>query len=312
MKNERRIPMKKVVTLFLVLALVLSLAACGAAPNETSTPKANISITDSRGKTVSFETQPQKIISLAPANTEILYALGAGDRVIAVSEYCNYPEDTQGKQKLPTGENLNMESVLALKPDAVFMGKMSVMNEQIQQMEDAGIKVVVTEANSIDETYKSIRLMGKAVGKEKEAEQIVENMEKGFASIREQVKGKTAKTVYVEVSPLQFGLWSCGKNTFIQELIEIVGAKNIFEDVEGWSAVSEEQVLARNPEIIFTTASPITGIEDPVGEIVSRSQWNTLEAVKNNKVIMLDADMISRPGPRLLDAAQEMVKAIYQ
>jgi iron complex transport system substrate-binding protein len=304
--------MKKVVTLFLVLALVLSLAACGAAPNETSTPKANISITDSRGKTVSFETQPQKIISLAPANTEILYALGAGDRVIAVSEYCNYPEDTQGKQKLPTGENLNMESVLALKPDAVFMGKMSVMNEQIQQMEDAGIKVVVTEANSIDETYKSIRLMGKAVGKEKEAEQIVENMEKGFASIREQVKGKTAKTVYVEVSPLQFGLWSCGKNTFIQELIEIVGAKNIFEDVEGWSAVSEEQVLARNPEIIFTTASPITGIEDPVGEIVSRSQWNTLEAVKNNKVIMLDADMISRPGPRLLDAAQEMVKAIYQ
>lgn len=304
--------MKRIVTLFLVLTLALTLVACGITNNAAPTPKAPASITDSRGKEVSFDTPPQKIISLAPANTEILYGLGAGNKVIAVSEYCNYPEDVKTKQKLPTGENLNIESVIGLGADAIFMSKMSVMDEQIKQLEDAGIKVVVTEANSIAETYQSIRLIGKAVGKENEAEQMVATMEKGFEDIRTQVKGEIQRTVYVEVSPLQYGLWSCGKNTFIQELIDIVGAKNIFDDIEGWSAVSEEQVLSRNPEIIFTTASPLTGIEDPVGDIASRSQWDKLEAVKNNKVIMLDSDMISRPGPRLLDAAKEMVKAIYE
>jgi iron complex transport system substrate-binding protein len=136
-------------------------------------------------------------------------------------------------------------------------------------------------------------------------------MQSGFDEIKEAVKGKAPQTVYVEVSPLQYGLWSCGKNTFIQELIDIIGAKNIFADVEGWAAVSEEQVLAHNPDVILTTASPLTGIEDPVGEITSRANWGSLDAVKNKRVLMLDGDMISRPGPRLLDAAKELVKAVY-
>ncbi len=303
--------MKRLVTLILALALVLTMAGCVTPNVATPTPKPPAQITDSRGNEVNFDTPPQKIISLAPANTEILYALGVGDKVIAVSEYCNYPEDARNKQKLPTGENLNIEAVIALKPEAAFIGKMSVMDDQIKQLEDAGIKIVVTEANSISETYQVIRLIGKVVDKEKEADQMVVDMEKGFEAIRAQVKGNTPKSIYVEVSPLQYGLWSCGKNTFIQELIEIVGATNIFADIEGWAAVSEEQILSRNPDIILTTASPLTGIDDPVGDITSRSQWDTLEAVKNNKVIMLDSDMISRPGPRLLEAAKNMVKAIY-
>ncbi len=322
--------MKKILSLFIVLALIITMTGCGTAPQpeinsgtpQTSstptvtaapekTPELPFTVTDSRGVEVTFEKYPEKVISLMPSNTEILYALDSQERIIAVSEYCNYPEDTASKQKLPTGEKMSIENLIALKPDAAFIGKMSIMDDQIKQLEDAGVKVIVTEANSLSDTYKVTALIGKVMGKDEEAASLIEKMQSGFDEIKEAVKGKAPQTVYVEVSPLQYGLWSCGKNTFIQELIDIIGAKNIFADVEGWAAVSEEQVLAHNPNVILTTASPLTGIEDPVGEITSRANWGSLDAVKNKRVLMLDGDMISRPGPRLLDSAKELVKAVY-
>lgn len=254
---------------------------------------------------------PQRIVSLAPADTEILYALNAGDKLIAVSEYCNYPEDTSNKTKLPTGEKLDLEYLISLKPDLVVTGYMSAMEDQYRQLEDAGIKVLVTRANSLSETYDAIKMIGEAIGRGNEAEALVRSMKDGFDSIRKEVEGKTAPTVYVEVSPLEWGLWTCGRNTFIQELLDIVGAKNIFDDVEGWADVSEEQVISRNPDFIITTASPLTGIEDPTGEISSRANWSGMDAVKNGRIMMLESDMITRPGPRLLDAARELVKVLY-
>lgn len=329
--------MKKVLSLFIALALVITMAGCAGgkpqpdissgAKQETTAPETASSaeatttpqvapefpftITDSRGMEITFERYPEKVVSLMPSNTEILYALDCGEQIIAVSEYCNYPEDTTNKQKLPTGEKMNVENLLTIKPDAAFIGKMSVMDDQVKQLEDAGIKVIVTEANSLSDTYEVIALIGKAMGRNKEAAALVKEMQAGFETIKEEVKGKAPQSVYVEVSPLQYGLWSCGHNTFIQELINIIGAENVFEEVEGWAAVSEEQVLARNPAVILTTASPLTGIDDPVGEIMGRANWSSLDAVKNNRVLMLDSDMISRPGPRLLDAAKELVKAVY-
>lgn len=325
--------MKRILSIFLLITLIVTSAGCAntkkpdivptstassqatvshvAAASQSPASEASITITDSRGASVVFEKQPEKVISLMPSNTEILYALGLGEKLIAVSEYCNFPKEVADKQKLAAGEKMNIEAIIALKPDAAFIGKMSAMEDQIKQLEEAGIKVVITEANNLSDTYKVIEMIGKSMGKTSEAEALIETMKKGLDDIKEAVKGKTASSIYVEVSPLQYGLWSCGKNTFIQELIEIIGAKNIFDDVEGWSAVSEEQVLQRNPDIIITTSSPLTGINDPVGEINSRKNWNGINAVKNGKVFMLDADMISRPAPRLLDAAKELVKIVY-
>jgi len=254
---------------------------------------------------------PEKIVSLAPANTEIIYALGAGDKLIAVSEYCNYPGDTASKTKLPTGEKLDVENLISMKPDLVIAGYMAAMEDQYKQLEDAGIKVLVIKANSLAETYEAIETIGDAIGREKEADELVKSMKDGFESIRKEVEGKATPTVYVEVSPLEWGLWTCGRNTFIQELLDIVGARNIFDDVDGWAEVSEEQVISRNPDFIITTASPLTGIEDPIGEISSRANWSGMDAVKNGRIVMLESDMITRPGPRLLDAARELVKVLY-
>ena len=317
--------MKKTLSLLIVLALIIAMSGCGTpqtlTPGSTASPEIAgvpgqtselpITVKDSRGVEVTFDKSPEKVISLMPSNTEILYALNSQERIIAVSEYCNFPEDTAKKEKLPTGEKMSIESLIALNADAAFIGKMSIMDDQIKQLEDAGVKVIVTEANNLSDTYEVISLIGKVMDKNDEAASIIEKMKNGFDEIKEIVRGKEPQTIYIEVSPLQYGLWSCGKNTFIQELIDIIGSKNIFEDVEGWAAVSEEMVLAYNPDVILTTASPLTGIEDPVGEITSRANWGNLEAVKNHRVIMLDGDMITRPGPRLLEEAKELVKAVY-
>lgn len=300
--------MKKVLSIVLVLSVLLLTAACGA----TEPKKETFSVTDFRGVQVTLNQAPQKIISLLPSNTEIIFALGAGDKLIAVSEYCNYPEDANKKEKLPTGEKLNIESLISLKPDLVILGKMDIVDDQIKQIEDSGIKVVVTDANDIEGTYKVIELIGKIIGRDNDAKNLVSSMKKGFDDIKKEVQGKTGKTVYVEVSPLEYGLWSCGKDTFVQELIELVGSSNIFADTTSWTAVSEEQVIERNPDVIFTTASPLTGINDPTGEILGRQNWANINAIKNNQVYMLDADILSRPGPRLVEAAKAILTAIYQ
>ena len=300
--------MKKILSVLLTIALAITFSACGLQPNT----RGGIALTDSRGVEITLSRIPEKIVSLMPSNTEILFALGCGEKIIAVSDYCNFPEETSDIPKLPTGEQLSIEQIIDLSPDAAFIGKMTAMDDQVYQLEQAGVKVIVTEANSLSETYGVIEMIGTAMGKEKEAAIIVKNMREGFEKIKKDVENNVESKVYVEVSPLEYGLWSCGQNTFIQELIEIAGAKNIFDDIEGWAAVSEEQVIVRNPDIILTTSSPLTGIEDPVGEISSRENWSQIEAVKHNRIVMLDADMISRPGPRLLDVANELVKIIYE
>ena len=297
--------MKKILSLVLSFLILVSMIGCG-----SNAKSKGVTVSDSRGVQVSLEAPPQKMISLIPSDTEILYALGVGDKLIAVSDYCNYPEDTAKKQKLPTGEQLNIETLIAMKPDVVFLGQMSAMEDQVKQLESAGIKVVVTEANSLDETYQVIEMIGVVTGKSKEASKLVSDMKTSFEAIVKGVAGLPSLKVYVEVSPLQYGLWSCGEGTFVQELLVLVGAENIFRDVSGWSAVSEEQVIERNPDIILTTASPLTGIEDPVGDIVGRQNWSGINAVKNQDVFMLDADMLSRPGPRLVLAAEELLKAM--
>lgn len=300
--------MKKILSVILAITLVFALAACGLQSNT----RGSITITDSRGVEVALDKAPEKIVSLMPSNTEILFALGCGEKIIAVSDYCNFPAETARLPKLPTGEQLSIEQIIALSPDVAVIGNMTAMEDQVNQLEQAGVKVIVTEANNLSETYKVIEMLGTAMGKEKEASTIVKNMKEGLEKITKEVENKAASKVYVEVSPLEYGLWSCGQNTFIQELIEIVGAKNIFDDIDGWAAVSEEQVIVLDPDIILTTSSPLTGIKDPVGEISSRENWSGIEAVKNNRIVMLDADMISRPGPRLLDVANELVKVIYE
>ncbi len=300
----------KTVLIMLIIAVVLT--GCGGTKNKaaSSAVPEKYTVIDARGAEVSFDAAPEKIISLIPSDTEIIYALGLGDRLVAVSNYCNYPEDAKSRNKLDSGSKTNVEAIIGLDPDVVVMGKMAQTDAQYKQLEEAGIKLIVTDANNISDTYRMIELLGKTFRAEAKATEIVTEMKKAFDDIREQVKDKTASRVYVEISPVEYGPWTCGKGTFQDELLALIGAQNIFGDIEGWQKVSEEQVIERNPDFIFTT--DMYSNPDPVGEILGRDAWSKITAVKKQQVFLTDGDRLARPGPRLVDAAQELVSVIYK
>lgn len=299
--------MKKFTLIIMLLSLIAAAAGCG----QSAVKHDKITVTDAKGNEVVIEKIPDKIIAMLASDVEILYALGVQDKIVAVGEYANYPEDTANKQKVGTGTNTNIEELINLEPDVIFIGVMGQTIEQYEQLKQAGIAVVASNSQTIEETYKAIELIGQVVGKHQEAKDIVKNMKAGFEEIREKAASKDTLNAYVEVSPLQFGLWTCGKGTFINELLDIVNVKNVFGDLEGWAEVSEEQVIDRNPDIILTTVGISYGVEKPVEDILARENWKGIKAVADNKVYAVDADKSARPGPRLLEAAQELYDAVH-
>jgi iron complex transport system substrate-binding protein len=301
--------MKKILSIFMALTLLLSFVSCTQTAKTTSSAITSYKVSDSRGVEVTFDKTPEKIISLLPSDTEIIYAFGLGAKLIAVSNYCNYPSDTANKKKLASGSKTSVEAIIAEQPDLVIFGKMAQTDAQFKQIEDAGIKVIVTEAGNINDTYTIIEMLGKVFRAESKATEIINGMKKDFNDIKAQVLGKPAYNVYVEISPVKYGPWTCGKGTFQDELLTLVGAKNIFGDIESWQKVSEEQVISRNPDFIFTT--DMYSNPDPVAEIMGRTSWSNIKAIKNKKVFLGDGDKLTRPGPRLAEAAKELVAKIY-
>ena len=218
-------------------------------------------------------------------------------------QFCDYPPSVLELPEVQSGENTNIEEILALEPQVVLMNDMAANETQVKALEDNGVKVVVSRATDIEGTYYAIRMIGTLMGKNDEAEALVADMQNTFDEIKAKSPAE-GKTVYFEISPLQWGLWSAGKNSFMNELAEICGLTNIFADQEdAWLSISEEQVIERNPDYIVS----IAGMGDTaVEEILGRTGWDVITAVQNAQVFNADSNAIARPGPRLKDAAIEL------
>ncbi|MBQ3141846.1 MAG: ABC transporter substrate-binding protein, partial [Clostridia bacterium] len=208
------------------------------------------------------------------------------------------------------GAGLNVEQIISLSPQLVVMGDMGQTEEQVQALEMAGVKVLVSDAHNIAGTYETIEMLGKATGKNAEASALVMEMKNAFEAIRAKSKN-SGKTVYFEVSPLEYGLWSAGKNTFMDEIAAMLGLTNTFADLTDWGEVSEEQVIGRNPDYIVTVTMYFGEGPTPEEEILSRKGWESIGAVKNKQVFRVDSDSISRPGPRLTEAAEALYAYVY-
>jgi iron complex transport system substrate-binding protein len=192
------------------------------------------------------------------------------------------------------------------------MNSMAQPPEQVEAIEKAGAPVYVTQAIDIQGVYTAIEGIGQVVGKDKEAAALVDSMKATFDQLKAKVPaGDAPKTVYFEVSPLQYGLWTGGKGTFMNELAEMLGLKNIFDDVDGWAEVSQEQVIARNPDLIVTVTMYSGQGQKPDEEIKSRAGWEGISAIKNGKILTADNNAITRPGPRLAEAAQSLYDFAY-
>jgi iron complex transport system substrate-binding protein len=318
--------LRKILALLLALVTVAALAACApktetpaATPSDTAaaspTPAADtpLKITDMTGRELTFDKPVKKIVVLTASDGEILYALGAGSMVVGRGEYCDYPAEITSVPSVQSGSDTNIEQIIALGPDAVLMSKMAQTQDQIDSLENAGIKVVMSDAQNVDGVYTNIQMIGQVVNKNDETKAIVDSMKKTFDDIKAKVPADSGKTIYFEVSPLQFGLYAAGSGTFMDEIAKMLGLKNAFADMEGWVQVSEEQVIQRNPDYIVTTAMSYDGSPNPIDEILGRKGWSDITAVKNKAIYNADANSsaLMHPGPRLGDAATELYNFVY-
>ena len=293
--------LKKTLSLILALSLALALAA-----------SAEIQSTDMLGRAHALKAPASRVVALSAAECEILYALGAGSTLVGRGEFCDYPAEVTSLPSLGSGGNTNIEEILALKPDLVLMDSMAQPAEQVEAIEKAGVPVYVTQATDISGVYTAIAGIGQVLGKDQEAQALVDSMKATFDQVKAKVPaGGAPKTVYFEVSPLQYGLWTAGKGTFMNEMAGMLGLKNIFDDVDGWAEVSQEQVIARNPDLIITVAMYAGQGQKPDEEIASRAGWDGIAAIKNKAILTADNNAMTRPGPRLAEAAQSLYDFAY-
>lgn len=254
-----------------------------------------------------------RVVVLTPSDYEILCAIGAKDIIVGKGEYCDYPVDDQDIKVVNSGKDTNIEEVINLNPDVVIMSMMAQTEEQIKSFEKVGIKVFISKAQDINGVYENINLLGELVNHEEQASELIDNMKKDFEDVRKKVGTiNSKKTVYFEVSPLEYGLWTAGNNTFMNEIADILGLENVFVDVKGWAKVSEEQVIERNPDIIVTTTMYYGEGLKPEEEVKSRKGWEEIQAIKNARVINADNNAMTRPGPRLVQGAKELYEFIYK
>lgn len=289
---------KKSMTLLLALLLLMCMSAVLA----EDTP---ITLTDMYGREITLSEPATRIVALTPADCEVLCALGCEEMLVGRGEYCDYPASIQEIPVVQSGSDTNIEEILALYPQIVIMNDMAQTEDQVRMLEENGVQVVISDANDIEGVYTAIRMMGRLMAREEEAEALIAEMQAAFDSVAAESEN-TGKTVYFEVSPLQYGLWTAGSNTFMDELAALCGLTNAFADVEGWASVSEEQVIARDPDYIVTITMYGDGGMTPVEEILSRAGWESMKAVVSGAVFNADSNAISRPGPRLKDAAMEL------
>lgn len=279
-------------------------------PAEPETAETAVTLTDMTGREITLDAPAERIVALTASDCEILYALGAGDLLVGRGEYCDYPAEVLDVPSVQSGYETNIEQIIALEPQVLIMSTMAQTEEQVQQLENAGIRVVVSDAQDIGGVYTAINMIGTLTGKQDEAASVVESMQKTFDEIKANA-GDGSKTVYFEVSPLEYGLWTAGANTFMDEIAAMMGLKNCFSDVEGWAEISEEQVLARNPDYIVTISMYYGEGPTPVEEIASRAGWENVTAVKDGKILNLQNNELSRPAPRLAEGAKALYDFVY-
>ena len=298
---------------FLYTCAALSMAVCMmtsfAAPAQAEANDAasgDVTVTDMTGREITLEEPAERIVALTASDCEILYAIGAGDLLVGRGEYCDYPEEVMEVPSVQSGADTNIEQIIALEPQVLLMSTMAQSEEQIRQLEDAGIKVVVSDAKDIDGVYEAIGIIGELTGRTDEADSVIQEMKDTFDEVKAESSGEDAPTVYFEVSPLEYGLWAAGSGTFMNEIAEMIGLKNVFDDVEGWAEISEEQVIERDPDYIVTITMYFGEGPTPAEEIKGRKGWENMTAVKNDAILNLQNNELSRPAPRLAEGAKAL------
>ena len=315
--------MKRIWQLAIMLTMVFALlVGCGQRDSQkSSSDKTNstqttkntstypMMVKDALGNNVEFKEAPKKIVSLVPSNTEILFALGLDDKIVGVTDNDNYPEAATKKEKVG-GMEYNIEKILSLKPDVVFAHESNAKSVEagLQQLKDAGITVfVVKNATNFEETYNTIEQIGQITDKGQKADQIVEDMKAKVQEVQDKVANVKQRSVFVETSD-EPEIYTAGKDTFMQEILDLANIKNVVDDQSGWFKIDSEQIVKRNPDTMIVMEDYVPNI---VEKVKKRQGFNSITAVKNDAVVQVNQDLTARTGPRLADGLEEIAKAVY-
>lgn len=295
---------KKLILLTLIVFTVVALGGCsifGSKPVSAGP----ITLVDDFDREIQLDGPAQVIISLVPASTEILYALGVGDRLVGASDFCDYPAEAKEIQRVGGFDVPNLELIVSLEPDLVLAA--SLHKDTVEALETLDIAVLALDPHSIEEIYANIEVIAIAAGKEQEGEALIGDMQTRLADISQKMSGisdSDRPVVYYEV--WYPGPMTSGAGTFIDEMINIAGGENIAHDTAGWVTLQEEELLERNPEVIVHGHY---GVES--SDFAQRDGWNVLAAIANSNIHFINPDIINRTGPRVVDAIEAMARIFH-
>jgi iron complex transport system substrate-binding protein len=294
--------------LFALAALSL-LAGCKGvgAPAQRDSETSRRSFTDGLGRAVSVSANPQRIISLAPNVTEILFALGLEDRIVGVTSYCDFPETARTKDKVGDTLRPSLEKIISLKPDLVVVSTSSQLENLTRRLDQLAIPVYVTDPRAVREVAATIRSLGEVTGTADRARSIASEMESRIDAVERRVRNLPRPLVlYV----LQTGpLITAGRNTFVNDLINIAGGKSVSGDeTADYPQFSRETAIARAPEIIV--APSIHGAE-LVKESELRRDFAATPAIRSNRIVWVTPDLVDRPGPRIVEGLEQLAKGLH-
>jgi len=258
-------------------------------------------VKDARGRLVTIRAKPMRIVSIAPSNTEILYALGLGSRVVGVTRYCDYPPEAKKRPKV--GDmTTSAEAVVALKPDLV-LAHASLNDKAITRLEKLGLIVFAIDPKAIDGVIRDIRTVGRITARPKTADRVASEMERRIAEVRKQCAKRPVRNVLVVIqsSPL----WAAGPKTFVDEMIRLAHAKNVaFDARPGFVTFSKELAISRNPDVI------IAGVKGDADYFLKSPEWAKTNAVRHKRVFVIKSELMSRAGPRLADGLEELARRL--
>ncbi len=294
----------------LASVVMSSLFTACAAPADEVAPSP-IEITDQLGRTVRLDRIPQRIVSIAPSNTEILFALGLADKVVGITDYCDYPPEAKEKPSIGGFSTPNIEEVIALSPDLILAASRHE-KEIIPQLEERGMAVFALHLKTLDEALEAITLVGEITGKEEEASKLL-------AEMQNRIKAVTDKTNSLpeDKKPSVFYLtWhdplkTSGSRTLLDELIQKAGGRNIFSDVIGTASVDLEVLVARNPQVMIAGIGMGSGEDKPFQFLKTESRLRNTEAAKNGRIYGIDLDLTGRAGPRIVDGLERFARCIH-
>ncbi len=289
--------MKRAFALLAVLLLALTTSPAATAPPPE--------LVDALGDTLRLADAPLRVISLAPSNTEIVYAVGAGDRLVGVTEYCNYPPEAEKVQTIGGFSNPNLELIVSLQPDLVLGARFNPL-EVLAALRRLDVPVFVLAPRTLEETFTAIRQVGSLTGRTDPASRLEALMKARIESLTSIVEtipaGSRPRVLW---GKLGTPMYTAGPGSFIDDLIRLAGGQNVAADAQtAWFQVGLETIVSRDPQIILVSSVHPETIARDVDRLRKTPGWEDVDAIVNGQVHHVDMDILGRPGPRLIDGLE--------